>query len=175
MSPAKGEALPPSVRAGNKSLQWGEQILGNRHLGNPKLHTRNRHLGKLHTRNRHLGNPRGFVQWRSPMDCQLCFPTEFHLTVVFAKGLSLVQWMVTGIVQWTFSGIFQLEIHLADFRRVTFCPESRNGRWAAAGSAESPASKRGQDKRFCLQKCREGLFAVFAEGFPKGSILTKQL
>ena len=35
------------------------------------------------------------------------FPIESHLSVVFTKGLSLVQWICTRIVQWMFSGIFR--------------------------------------------------------------------
>ena len=37
--------------------------------------------------------------WHFPMDVQWHFPIYFHLSVVFSKGLPLVQWMFTGIVQ----------------------------------------------------------------------------
>ena len=33
------------------------------------------------------------VQWHFPMDAQLYFPTTYHTSVVFSKGLSLSQWM----------------------------------------------------------------------------------
>ena len=51
-------------------------------------------------------------QWHFPMDFQWHLGTEFHLSVICSKGLSLFQWMFTGIVQGTASGIFQ--------RNVTF-------------------------------------------------------
>ena len=47
------------------------------------------------------------------VDCVACsngcsmVPTEFHLSVVCSKGLSLSQWIFTGIVQWSFGGVFQ--------------------------------------------------------------------
>ena len=48
------------------------------------------------------------------MDVQWCFqwvfrffPTSFHLSVVCSKGMSLSQWMFTGVVQRIVSGIFQ--------------------------------------------------------------------
>ena len=47
------------------------------------------------------------VQWHFPINCQRCFPMDFHFSVVCSKGLSLPQWMFTGIVQWVFSGTFQ--------------------------------------------------------------------
>ena len=34
-------------------------------------------------------------------------PTEFHFAAVLSKGLSLSQWIFTGIVQWIFRGIFR--------------------------------------------------------------------
>ena len=34
------------------------------------------------------------------VDCQWHFPTGLHLSVVFSKGLSLGQWIFSGIVQW---------------------------------------------------------------------------
>ena len=57
-----------------------------------------------HSRNQDLRNHCGFsvaftFQWYFPKDC--------HFSVVFSKGLSLVQWISTGKFQWTFSGIFQ--------------------------------------------------------------------
>ena len=39
----------------------------------------------------------------SIVDFQWDFPTEFHFSAVRSKGLSLFQWIVTGIVQWIFS------------------------------------------------------------------------
>ena len=42
-----------------------------------------------------------------PMDVQWHFPTIFHFSVVFPKGLSLLQWVFIGIVQWISRGIFQ--------------------------------------------------------------------
>ena len=41
------------------------------------------------------------------MDFQRYFPKEFHLSVVFSKGLSLSPRISTGIVQWIFNGIFR--------------------------------------------------------------------
>ena len=35
------------------------------------------------------------------------FQTQIHVEVVCSKGLSLVQWIFTGIVQWVFSGILR--------------------------------------------------------------------
>ena len=59
------------------------------------------------------------------MDVQWHFLTEFHLTVVVSKGLSLAQWTFTGIVQRIFSGISQYIrcVHFCDSWRVIFCPE----------------------------------------------------
>ena len=37
-------------------------------------------------------------QWHFPMDIQWHFRTSFHCSAVCSKGLSLVQWMFTGIV-----------------------------------------------------------------------------
>ena len=44
--------------------------------------------------------------WHVPMDFQRHFPTPFHLSEVYSKGLSLVQWIVNGFLQWIVSGIF---------------------------------------------------------------------
>ena len=41
------------------------------------------------------------------VDFQWHFPTYCHSSVVLSKGLSLVQWIFTGIVKWTFSDILQ--------------------------------------------------------------------
>ena len=35
------------------------------------------------------------------------FPTGLRFSAAFSKGLSLPQWIFTGIDQWTFSSIFQ--------------------------------------------------------------------
>ena len=86
-------------------------------------------------------------QWHFPMICQWHFPTEFRCSVVFSKGLSLSQWILTGIVQWIFTGIVQW-ISFCDFWRAIFCPEpgrlescrpSRGnvpGHWSTAASYE---------------------------------------
>ena len=42
-------------------------------------------------------------QGHFPMDVQWYFPTKFHLSVVFPKGLSLSQWFVTGNCRFIFS------------------------------------------------------------------------
>ena len=41
------------------------------------------------------------------VDFQWHFQMEFHLSVVCSKGLTLLQWIITGSVQWTFSGLFE--------------------------------------------------------------------
>ena len=51
------------------------------------------------------------------------FPASCHDSVVFPKGLSLSQWISTGIIQWTFSDIFPMKCHFRDFWCVMFCPE----------------------------------------------------
>ena len=50
------------------------------------------------------------LQRRSPMALQWHFQTDFHVTAVCSKGLSLPQWIFTGIVQWTFGGNFQQHV-----------------------------------------------------------------
>ena len=49
-------------------------------------------------------------QWHFPMDVQWYFPVELHLSVVCFKGLSLAQWIFTGVVQRMFSGIIYIYI-----------------------------------------------------------------
>ena len=41
------------------------------------------------------------------MGFQWHFPTELHLPVVFSKGLTLSQWIFTGIVKLIFTDMFQ--------------------------------------------------------------------
>ena len=53
---------------------------------------------ELHPRNR----PSEII-----MDVQWPFPTDVPLSAVLPKGVSLVQWICTGVVQWIFSDIFQ--------------------------------------------------------------------
>ena len=38
------------------------------------------------------------LQWHFPMDFQWHFPTEVHFSAVFSEGLSLPQWISTGII-----------------------------------------------------------------------------
>ena len=47
---------------------------------------------RLHTRNQHLGNHRGSsVAFSNGFS--VAFPTGFHFSVAYSKGLSLVQWI----------------------------------------------------------------------------------
>ena len=81
---------------------------------------------RLHTRNRHLRNHRGF-QWHLPLDVQQYFPTEFHLSVVLPKGLSLFQWIsleLSNGLQWH----FPMDFHFCDLWCEIFCPDPRPAR-----------------------------------------------
>ena len=63
-------------------------------------------------------------QWHFPMDFSGVFSSNgIHLSVVCSKGLSLVQWILTGNVQWMFSGIFQWNFTFCEFWCVIFCPD----------------------------------------------------
>ena len=62
--------------------------------------------------------------WHFPMDCQCDFPTEVHLSVVCSKGLSLFQWISTGIVQQMFTCIVRRNLAFV-ISGVIFCPECR--------------------------------------------------
>ena len=53
---------------------------------------------KMHTRNRHLRNHRG-LSAVFPNGFSVACSNETSLSVVYTKGLPLVQWMFTGI-QW---------------------------------------------------------------------------
>ena len=58
------------------------------------------------TGNQHLGNRRGFSV-AFPNGFSVAFSNELSLFNCISKGLSLSQWIFTGVVHWTFSGIFQ--------------------------------------------------------------------
>ena len=47
------------------------------------------------------------LKWHFPMDVQWHFPTNCHSSVVCSKGMSLFQWIFTGIDKWISSGISQ--------------------------------------------------------------------
>ena len=61
-------------------------------------------------------------QWPFPMDCQWHFPTQFHLSVGVPKGLSLAQWISTGMFQLTFSVFFPNGLSFCEVSCVIFCP-----------------------------------------------------
>ena len=83
----------------------------------------------LHTRNRHLRNHRGFP-WQ--------FPTEFHFSALFSKGLSLVQWIFTGICHWFFSGILTIDFHVCEIWCVIVCPDGGRPQELAQTSQSPP-------------------------------------
>ena len=64
--------------------------------------------------------------------------SDVHFSVVFSKGLSLVQWICTGIVRWFFSGVFRLIVMFV-ISGVIFCPES---------SGSAPRRSSGSDAHF---------------------------
>ena len=67
-------------------------------------------------------------QWHFPMDGEWHVPTDFHVSEVFSEGLSLVLWILTGIVRWTFSGIFQRFVTLRDLVwNIAAGPPDRGG------------------------------------------------
>ena len=68
-------------------------------------------------------------QWHFPMDFQWCFPTEFRLSMAFPEGLSLAQWIFTGIVLCIFSGVSQWNF-TSVISGVIFRPDN----WSASSS-----------------------------------------
>ena len=54
------------------------------------------------------------VQWH--------FPTYFHCSVVFSKGLSVVRWIFIIIVQWIVSDMFQLNFTFVISGVLYFAP-----------------------------------------------------
>ena len=63
----------------------------------------------------HLGGDLAGAKYCTPeinsseviVEFQRHFQTNRHCSMAFPKGLSLSQWIVTGIVQWMFSVVFQ--------------------------------------------------------------------
>ena len=60
------------------------------------------------------------------VDFKRHLPRGFNYSVVFPKGLSLVQRIFTGNSQWIFSGIFQSAFICRRSGFVSFCPARRS-------------------------------------------------
>ena len=103
-------------------------------------------------------------QCHFPMDFQWHFPTTCHLSVLFPKGLSLVQWICTGNVQWipvTFSNGFLLDLVcnlmillIILIMILISCPDFVNG----------PRADRGCGLRRSRRPCRRLRSAELAVG-----------
>ena len=56
------------------------------------------------------------------VDFQSRFPMDFHLSLVCSKGLSLFQWISSGLFQRTFSGIFKQNCTVATSGAYSLAP-----------------------------------------------------
>ena len=80
---------------------------------------------RWHTRNQQPRNHRGLTVVFSKLDVQRQAPTEFHLSVVFSTGLSLVQWIRYWNCPMDCQWHFLTESQFWKIWCAMFCPDSQ--------------------------------------------------